>query len=292
MHLLSPKTTFKGSLSQWSLRTKADMASPQNAVPGIFSWGRYRIPPDDPLQIQVGPLAVFVKKEGDEIWVAHHGIETEGAIPKVSDPGLRWERWGASESLDEIEILPTFPDRPLVLHPENPFHLLPGAKARIYVRAPLWIRLQVPGRLGGELAEIPTLPLSDTWWGGPEDGELAYWLHIRARREAPQEIFLPDRIICPLALVNRAEEDLPVEKILLRARHLSVFKGPGSLWSDEIRIRYRGEEEGSELEMMGKAPPEAPGAPRLTPPRTPLAKGFTARTFARLKALPGFGKSF
>ena len=268
------------------------MASPQKTTPGIFPWGRYRIPSDDPLQIQVGPLTIFVKKEGDEIWVTHRDAESHGAEPNVSDPELKWERWGASESPDEIEVLPTFPDRPLVLYPENPFRLLPGAKARIFVRTPLWVRLQVPGRQGGELAEIPTLTLSDTWWGKPEDGELAYWLHIMARREAPSEIFLPDRIICPLALVNGAKEDLPVEKILLRASHLSIFKGQESLWSDEIRISYRGEEEGSELEMTGRPPMETPGAPRLVPPRTHLAKGFSARTFARLRAFQGLGKSF
>jgi len=104
--------------------------------------------------------------------------------------------------------------------------------------------------------EIPTETLSDTWWGTPVEGRLCYWLHITARREALPSVFRPDRILCPLDLLNRAKEDLPVEKILLPVSHLSVFRGVGSLWSDEIRIRYKGEAEGSEVEMTGRTPPE------------------------------------
>ncbi|MFO8174544.1 MAG: hypothetical protein R6T96_09700 [Longimicrobiales bacterium] len=270
------------------------MTSPQTTSPGVFPWGRYRIPSDETMETRLGPLAILLKKEGDEIRLTH-GWEEEGEGPgppeRTGGGNMKWERWAGSGELNEIEFLPAFPDRPLVLQPDNPFRLLPGARARVFVRVPLWVQIRVPGKQGGLLDEIPTRILSDTWWGGFGDGEMAYWLHITARRGAPREIYLPDRIICPLALENRAGEDLPVEKILLRVSHLSVFQGEGSLWSDEVRVRYRGEEEGSELEMTGKNPPEAPGARRLASPRIPMAMGFTARTFTRLKALPGLGAS-
>jgi len=241
------------------------------------------------METRFGSLVIRLKKEDDEIHLSQEQDSGESPAPGEGESKARWERWAGSGDLNEIEFLPAFPDRPLVLQPENPFRLLPGARARIYVRVPIWVQIRVPGRHGTLLDEVPTMTLSETWWGGFEDGELAYWLHITARRGAPPEIFLPDRIICPLALRNQAVEDLPVEKVLLRVNHLSVFKAAGSLWSDEVKIRYRGEEEGSELEMTGRTPPEAPGAQRLASPRIPLAKGFTARTFARLKALPGLG---
>ncbi len=267
------------------------MDSPHPPASSLFSWGRYTIPSGETMETRLGTLTVLLRKEKDEIRLTHqweNGPKTH--IPGQGQPG-KWERWAASQDAKEVEFLPAFPDRHLVLQPENPFRLLPGAKARIFVRVPVWLQIRVPGKQGGLLGEFPTLILSDTWWGQVEDGEIAYWLHITARREAPPSIFLPDRILCPLALENRSQEDLPVEKILLRVSHLSVFRGPGSLWSDEVRIRYRGEEEGSELEMTGRTPPEAPGANRLAPPRVPTAKGFTARTFARLRALPGLGGS-
>jgi len=258
---------------------------------GLFSWGRYRLPHDEIFRVQLGALTVFIRKEGDEIWVSHDLHTEDGVAPSPPSAPEEWSRWGASESPGEVEILPSFPDRPLVLRPENPFKLLPEAKARVFVRVPAWVRVVVPGPRGGTLIEIPTVTLSDTWWGTPQEGQICYWLDILARREATEEVFRPDRILCPLELFNRAPEDLPVEKILLRVGHLSIFRGSRTLWSDEIRVRYRGEAEGSDIEMTGRTPPEAPGATRLTSSRMPLPKGFSARTFSRLKAIPGLGIS-
>jgi hypothetical protein len=267
------------------------MTPSDNPTRGLFSWGRYRLPRGAPLRIELGFLTVLARKEGDEIWISHHLASQDSTPPEIQPPREEWSRWSAPENVDEIEILPAFPDRPLVLQPEDPFHLLPGARARIFVRVPLWVRVTVPGVRGANLLEIPTVRLSDTWWGTPQEGQLCYWLHIMARREALPSIFRPDRIVCPVELLNRAKEDLPVEKTLLRVDHLSVFRGSSTLWSDEIRVQYKGEDEGSEIEMTGRTPPEAPGGPRLAHPRTPLAKGFSARTFARLKAFPGLGFS-
>lgn len=267
------------------------MTSRHTTTPGLFPWGRFKLPSGEGMETVLGPLTILLRKEGDEIRLSHRRADGSGpALPGQHVQG-EWERWASSRELEEVEFLPAFPDRPLVLQPENPFRLLPGARARIFVRVPVTLQVRVPGTGGALLAELPTLVLSDTWWGSFEEGEIAYWLHITARREAGSDVFLPDRILCPLSLENRSREDLPVEKILLRVAHLTIFRGAGSLWSDEVRIRYRGEEEGSELEMTGRTPPEAPGANRLASPRIPMARGFTARTFARLRALPGLGIS-
>lgn len=268
------------------------MNSSETPSSGLFTWGRYRIPKGDPLRIELGFLTILARKEKDEIWVSHSLRPAESTSSGILTVREEWSRWGAPDGTDELEILPAFQDRPVVLQPEDPFHLLPGARARIFVRVPLWVRITVPGVSGATLLEYPTLTLSDTWWGSPQEGQLCYWLHIMARREASPSVFRPDRIMCPLDLLNQSREDLPVEKILLKVDHLSVFRGTGTLWSDEIRVRYKGEDEGSEIEMTGRTPPEAPGAPRLAHPRTPLSKGFSARTFARLKGIPGLGPSF
>lgn len=265
------------------------MAASPGVSPGHLVWGHHRVAGDAPSTLQIGSLWITAQLRNDEIWLSH-GSEARGE-PVPSDPSeiREWTRWATSGSPEGLDILPLFPDRPLVLQPEKPFHLLPGASARIYIRVPVWVQVRITGQRGSLLQEIPSMVLSDTWWGSFTEGEICYWLHIMARRTAPPEIFLPDRILCPVELLNQAREELPVEKILLRCQHLTVFKGEGCLWSDEVKIRYRGEEVGSVLEMSGTAPPEAAGAPLLTPPRTPPTKGFTARTFARIRGFPGLG---
>ena len=79
-------------------------------------------------------------------------MEGPGAGQAIRDPDLDptsiQSRWASGDDEVEIEIRPVFPDRPLVLRPENPFHLLPEAQARVFVRVPLWIQVEVPGPRG------------------------------------------------------------------------------------------------------------------------------------------------
>ncbi len=265
------------------------MGSSPVASTGLFSWGHHPVAGNAPITVEIGRLSMAVQVQEDEIWIAHDRSGS-GEVPSTLPPEARqWNRWATPGSLEGLEILPAPPDRPLVLQPEKPFHLLPGARARIYVRIPLWVRLKVPGEKGALLQEIPSVVLSDTWWGSFTEGELCYWLPFTGRRSAPPEIFLPDRMLCPMELLNQAREELPVEKLLLRCEHLTVFQGRECLWSDEVHVHHKGEEAGSVLAMSGMPPPEAPGAPMLASPRTPAARSFTARTFARIKGFPGLG---
>jgi hypothetical protein len=271
------------------IKPRPAMVSSTGSASGISSWGQYRLSREEPFRMHLGETSVVVRTAADELRVVSFQEPAgPGTSPEPTSSDPTWTRWAASSTPLEIRVTPQLPDRPVVLQPAESFHLLPGARARIYVRVPVWIRIEVTGSAGGVLTEVPTLVLSDTWWGDFASGEVCYWLPIVARRSASQEIFLPERIICPLELVNRANETLPVEKILLRCEHLTVFRGSGSLWSDEIRVRYRGEEVGSDVEMTGRPPPEAEQARRLTVPREPMVKGITARTFARLRGLSGF----
>lgn len=256
---------------------------------GLFDWGRHRIPSHGAFSASLGTLTLHVEYRDEEIWVACHEVPEDESAPAPDPPDTTWSRWAADERPEELDIHPVLPDRSLVLRPENPFSLLPGARARVYVRLPLWVRVSLPGSGNAVLVEAPSRVLSDSWWGSPTEGKLCYWLDITARRSVGRELFRPDRIICPLHLRNDAPEDLPVEKLLLRTEHLSVFRGQASLWADEVRVRYRGEEEDSEVDVTGRPPPDAPGAPRLTHPRMPMVRGFRARTFERLRSLPGLG---
>lgn len=261
-------------------------------------WGPHPLPPGDEVRVvRVGPLTLRVRHQTDEVWLAHRsGGWDEPDEPEADEePGSSeaddWTRWPVPADTGQVILTPGFPDRPVVVEPELSFRLIRGARARIYIRVPLWVKVQLPGKEPVTLREIPTVVLSDTWWGGFTEGELCYWLETQARRKVGPEDFESHLAICPLQLVNRSDGDLNVEKLALRVAHLSIFRGGGSYWADETRVRYQGEDEGSEIDMTGKAPEEAPEAVRVSGPRTPLDRGLRARTFARLKALPGFGGS-
>lgn len=247
-------------------------------------WGRYELEEGCDLRIEVGPLALRVRRIGTEVWMAHVREDEDGTL---DDESAEWTRWAAPEGSDSLRLSPCFPDRTLVVQPENPFHLLRGARIRVYVRVPLRVRLELEGQRSLVLSEIPTVILSDTWFGDVMEGELSYYLPTTARRTIEEKHFQPHLVACPIQLSNVSDDNLEVRDIALRVAHLSVFSQERRLWADETRARYRGASVGSDLRMSGKPPTEASDATLVCAPAVPAETGLRARTFARL-----MGRSF
>lgn len=259
-------------------------------------WGDYGLEEGTDHRVRIGPLHLRIRFSGDELWLAHApgegGGERVEAPEEATEPDgdlLDWDRWAVPGGVRSVRLRPVFPDRPLVARPEHAFHLVRGAEVRIFVRVPLEVRVELVEPTAVTLAEIPTVLLSDTWFGDVMDGELMYFLPTTARREIGPEHFEPHLVACPLQLTNVSTADLDVERIALRVGHLSLFGREEGFWADETTVRYRSAEEGSDLQVSGKPPAEAPDADLITSPRTPTARGFRARTFVRFIGLPGFG---
>lgn len=261
------------------------MSLEDRAAAPLGPWGVHRVPPEGELTVEVGPLALRFTQEAGEIRMA---LLRDDRSPKGAEED-GWTRWAPVDWSGDVALSPEFPDRTLVVAPEDAFWLLDGADARIYVRVPLHVRVEALGAGRSALSTVATVVASDTWWGTVEEGELCYWLGTRARRRITADLYTRHMAICPLQLVNRSGDHLHVDKIAVRVAHLSLFAHEGrAIWADETRVRYTGDVEGSRLEMSGEAPPEAPGAALLAPPQVRMARGFRARTFARLRSIHGW----
>jgi len=240
-------------------------------------WRMHEVPSGTSTVVVAGPLEIALRREEDELWIL---------IPSVGAPGS-WTRWALpAGSPPGIHLSPALPDRLLVVKPQTSFHLTPGATSRIYVRVPVQVAVRLGSAAGPVLVEFPTLRLSDTWWGDMEDGALGYWLSTHARRVWSTALEEPHMAVCTMTLSNRSRDPLPVEKIALRVAHLSIFARGNSLWCDEVRVTYAGGEE-SDVEMSGTPPEEARGGELVVGPRSPVDRGFSARTFARILGRPG-----
>jgi len=258
------------------------MTSSTHDICELGPWGVKRVPEGGQVTVEVGPLSLRLAQEAGEIRVA--------ALPEEVEPDDEpdWIRWAPVTWDGELALTPTFPDRTLVVQPEDAFWLLAGAEARIYVRVPLWVRIETLGSHRTHLVSLPTVESSDTWWGTLEEGELCYWIQTTARRRMVSG-WAFHLAACPLQLVNRSDDDLNVDKIALRVEYLSLYAdGDRAIWADETRVLYLGESEGSRLDVAGSPPAEAPEAKLLAPPRTRMARGLRARTFARLRSIQGW----
>ncbi len=263
-------------------KPKAPSAGPQVA------WGEFVIPPDQLTIFQSRFVSALCKRVDDEVWLA----SVQGDYrSEFADADISWTRWVAIDPDEPIAFTPIFPDRPVVVQPEHAFKIAPGARTKIYVSLPMWLRIEKIRPAREMLIEVPTVVLSNTWFGSFTEGELCYWAPSPAARTIPDAgPESSSNAICPIQIINRAEEALVVDKIAIRVEHLCIFKLNGQFWSDPMQINYKGTEDLSRIEITGKVPAEARGATLLSSPRKKQGRqGFAAKTFATLRDLSGMG---
>lgn len=263
--------------------------SSKKTTPSI--WGEHEISPRKNCNWAIGDVNIWCNRTSQEIKIAHKRLPTSNDGTKIIEPpeDISWSRFALKKEHPFIRISPLFPDRPVVVKPESSFKLNQGIQARIYIRVPIWIKIELTTREPITLLEIPAVVLSNTWFGTFLEGELCYWISSSVRREIEPD---PDRnylAICTLQLINKSDIDLLIEKIRLRVQNLSLFFDGIQLWSDETKVTYKGDEATSQIEFSGKSPIEAPTAESIVSPRNPVKKGLVAQTFASLKDLPGIG---
>jgi hypothetical protein len=255
-------------------------------------WGNFPLPGEEPWIMDYGPMRLWCKTLGGDFWMAcaRSGQDASGAgegdkAPKDED----WSRWAVNATCDKLRLSPIFPDRSIVVVPESFFILKPGSHARVFVRCPLWVNVELLNKSPFPITEIPVVKLPNTWFGSFTEGELCYWMSSGAKRSASPDPARPFHAICPIEIKNSSEEDLMVEKICLRVGGLSLYEQDGQIWADEMEIAFRGKDSISSLKASGKAPAEAPKATLVAAPHDPVRRSFAAKTFSPLKGLPGFG---
>lgn len=235
-------------------------------------------------------LRIWAKRTPEELHLAYKNNLSDEEINQEESDELEWSRWAIEQDYENIAFLPVFPDRSVVIAPEAPFRVTVKGKAKIYVRIPIWVRVDIFGKENISIQEIPTVSLSDTWFGSFTEGELCYWVSTRARRKIDPDSLRPYLAICPIEIINKSEEELFVEKLCLRVAGLFLFQQNDQLWSDKTKVSYRGSNNISQIEVTGRAPSEAKNARMVASPRDVHKRGVDAKTFlAKLKDIPGWG---
>lgn len=251
-----------------------------------LTWQSLQTKPGDPaVHLELASLHIWIKRKNDEIWIAHEyepGEEALSLAVEEREPGdINWSRWAFKSVEDELNLLPVFPDRPIIVNSEFPLKISPDSEIQIFTRVPAWVQISM-GKDRHVLTEIPAKKLSQTWFGNPLEGELCYWLSTKARRAFTKLEDRPAYINCPIRIKNKTHEDLNFEKFCFRVDRLSIFRDNEDLWADETHIEYHGEEQNSDITMTGSLPKNVGTGELLSKPRNPMSKSFATRTFKKL----------
>lgn len=250
-------------------------------------WAPLQIASDRTAILRIGPLTLQLHHADDE-WLlgaerAEEGEERPRAVVELLDgrPDIGCDRYIYRGHEGRASFRPLLADRPIVIRPRQPVFVLPGEETIFYMSTPVWIGVTV-GEAPTTLQELPVLALSDTWFGpSTREGELCYAARTHARNSLDEVPLRPHRAVTPVRIQNRAETQLPVEKLSLPVPLLSVYgRADGSLWTERVSLMRATDSDMAALKVEAGPPSYAPGAallsgPRLQPEKTGLVRAFS-----------------
>lgn len=240
-------------------------------------WGRFSIPRQSARRWKIGPLLLRVEHQPHEwqIWQVRgndpHDASIEVGVDATDSPlggSAQLHRFALRETRDQVEILPALADRPVIIRPDTPFHLLSDEEVTLYVSTPVWVRVSVtdPERL---LLDMPSFRPSDTWLGpNTREGELCYAGRTAARMRLEDVPSLPSRALTAFVLRNRAKDALLVDRLNLPVPLLSLYADDrNQLWTQRVTLEREKEGLLGAIKLEADAPPEAKSAVHLVPAR-------------------------
>ena len=253
-------------------------------------WEPFQVPSGHRATLSLGPLVVHLHR-GQDQWTlvserGEEGNEPIRASRTLDQAGLgteSFQRFVLHSPGGEVIFKPVLADRAVVVRPRQPVFVLPEQQITLYLSTPVWIRVDA-GEPPRPLQEIPVMRLSDTWFGpSTREGELCYAARTHARHSLQELPLRPHRAVTPVRIHNRADTQLPIEKLSLPVPFLSIFGGVGcSLWTESVSLTHSADGALASLKVEPGPPRGAKGASLLSGPRRQPDRGGLVRAFSGL----------
>ena len=259
-------------------------------------WDEFQIENGETINWKIGSLSLWMENRDEEYLISHAYNDEDINVlsaTQVRDPAdvpedLSWNRYIVQDSSTTFQLVPALPDRAVVVSPEFPIKLAPNSDVVFYMSIPIWIQIVAGNKKKVLFLEIPSLILSNTWFGDAMTGELCYALTTRALRKMEDHGDLRHRIICPVHILNRGSEPLDFQSLCVHVEHLRVFGGAEHLWSNDVSIIYRGDEQPSEIRYEEKIPKHEKECIVLSSERVPSQKSIISKSFSFIKSFTTF----
>lgn len=238
---------------------------------------------------EIGNISVFIQKmsgiwnlsvdRSDEM-LAKPEFKMSGKTPEE----IAWTHHVADRH-QSLHLMPALPDRPVVVKPGETYSIRPDMELEVYIRIPLWLQLYVSSvKEENLILDVAAIEMSSTWFGDPVSGELAYTLPENIMLDKSKIVFDPSFVICPVRIKNQSESILHFERLSIHANQLNVYQKKEMLYSNEVRVKFRGEEQQSDVQIVSGPPEPAQGATILNPARMKENRGLLQKSFYFIKS--------
>jgi len=249
-------------------------------------WQPMTLAEDTPWHGAIGPLSIFVERRVGEWRLAWEHlpdiIDNNRLVLGVEESPpetLTTHRYLFRQPPDTVRFRPRLLDRPTVVKTNEPVMIPPGEQTTFFISSPVCVSIECEA-LDKPLLELPTVYLSDTWFGpNTREGEMCYAARTSARHVEADVPLRPHRAITPLQLHNRSSEMLAIEKLSIPLPMLSVFgREDGTLWTESVSLEHQASDSLANLKI-GRKPS---GGTLLCEARTPPQRNNVVRAFINL----------
>ncbi len=253
-------------------------------------WGNFQLEIGQMGFWQIGPSSFSIHRLKQE-WriVFNEGTdpfcdELIVNIPLPSDEddtATSLRRYMFQKTHSNLTLTPVLVDRSVVVRPATPFSIMEGQEVTLYVTTPLWVKVETEG-MNSPLREIPTIRLSDTWFGNDTlSGELCYAGKLAGRLSLEDVHKLSYRVISPLRVRNRSLKPLLIERVKLPLKYLSIFNSKDHLlWTQTVILTKEKDQTKIKLD---KNLSEVELGEKVSGPRQKLTNGFNMSIFERFR---------
>ena len=240
------------------------------------------------IPIPWGQLDIRDKKEIDlpfEQKVSLQRLEDEVIVTKALHSENTTYRFIVGKN-NHIYLQPSLPDLPITIKPEQITSILPGCRMEVFIEVPLLLSVYYGTNSRKELLmEFPLEPLSRSFFGSPDNGEISYFLESPLLCEYEAYENKDSSIYCPVAITNKSLQKLDVERMIVRVPLLSIFSCKDSLLSSPVSIVFRGADMVSQISYLKYGSEKKQQVVPVAPPRQNDDKSLIKKSFYFFKTL-------
>ncbi|MDA3956184.1 DUF432 domain-containing protein [Oceanispirochaeta sp.] len=214
-----------------------------------------------------------IERNGNEIYVKRmiSGVSSSNRFITGDDLSLYLE--------------PGLPDLPMILKPVESLSILPGKKIDVYVEVPLVVRLLFGSQNNKSLlCESALCPLSKSFLGNMDNGEIAYFLESSLFRGIREYKKRDSSVYCLLSIRNKSSQNLVFERMILRVPYLSLYYSDDTILASPVNITFKGMDQLSQV-VYRKSLPEGEHIKPASPPRLIEDNSIIKKSFYYFKTL-------
>jgi len=213
-------------------------------------------------------------------------IQEPQALRYSVDGAVKVSGWRTVQGSSGITLRPATADLPVVILPDEPISIFPGASVFFDVHLPVWLQVVSFANTRAQqlLLDIPSESQKRTWFGSPEAGEPAYVFRFKPFQNDPVS---DNRLRVPLQIKNSSPGMLWFDRFLLRVNQLDIAVNDDSPITNEVTVTFKGTDQFSQI-SIGEIP-EYNGAQAavMTPRRLSGSADFLRKSFLFLRDLTG-----